>query len=154
VSDSRTGDEPRHRPHPLRRLHARMHANPVTGLLTKVVVTIVGVLVIVAGIVMLVAPGPGIVGMILGLAILATEWAFAERWMNGMKEYAAQAAERARGMDPEVRRRRLLLTGVTVVVIVGGVLGYLIAFGWPGFAVDGWDWAQARLGFLPELPGM
>ena len=131
-----------------------MHRNPVTGLLTKVVVTVVGILVIVAGIVMLVAPGPGIVGIILGLAILATEWAFAERWMNGMKEYAARAAERARGMDPDVRRRRLLLTGVAVVVVVGGVLGYLFAYGWPGFAVDGWDWAQARLSFLPELPGM
>ena len=131
-----------------------MHSNPVTGLLTKLVVTVVGILVIVAGIVMLVAPGPGIVGIILGLAILATEWAFAERWMNGMKEYAAQAAERARSMDPDVRRRRLLLTGTTVVVVVGGALAYLLAFGWPGFAVDGWDWAQARLGFLPELPGM
>ena len=131
-----------------------MHSNPVTGLLTKVVVTIIGILVIVAGIVMLVAPGPGVVAIILGLAILAPEWAFEERWMNGMKEYAAQAAERARGMDPDVRRRRLLLTGATVVVVVGGVLAYLVAFGWPGFAVDSWDWAQARLGFLPELPGM
>lgn len=154
MSESPTGDEPHHRPHPLRRLHAWMHTNPVTGLLTKVVVTIVGILVIVAGIVMLVAPGPGIVGIILGLAILATEWAFAERWMYGMKEYAAQAAERARGMDPDVRRRRLLLTGLTVVLVVGGALGYLVAFDWPGFAVDSWDWAQARLGFLPELPGM
>ena len=131
-----------------------MHSNPVTGLLTKLVVTVVGILVIVAGIVMLVAPGPGIVGIILGLAILATEWAFAERWMNGMKEYAAQTAERARGMDPDERRRRLLLTGVTLVAVVGAGVGYLVAFDWPGFAVDSWDWAQARLAFLPELPGM
>ena len=143
-----------HRPHPLRRLHARMHRNPVTGLLTKIVVTIVGLLVIVAGIVMLVAPGPGVVGIILGLAILATEWAFAERWMNGMKQYAARAAEQARDMDPDVRRRRLLLTGVAFVAMVGGAVGYLVAYDWPGFAVKGWDWAQTRVGFLPELPGM
>lgn len=58
----------------LKRLHSRLHANPVTGLVTKIVVTFVGVGVLGAGLVMMVTPGPGIVGIILGLAILATEW--------------------------------------------------------------------------------
>ena len=44
----------------LRRLHARAHSNPVTSLITKVVVTIVGVFLILIGIVMLIGPGQGI----------------------------------------------------------------------------------------------
>ena len=102
-----------------RRLHVHLHRNPITALVTKVVITVLGVLVIGAGLVMMVTPGPGIVGIIVGLGILATEWHWAERWMHAMKERAQAAADVARDMDPAVRRRRLLLTALGLVVIVG-----------------------------------
>jgi hypothetical protein len=41
-----------------RRLHVHLHRNPITGLITKVVVTALGVVVIGAGLVMMVTPGP------------------------------------------------------------------------------------------------
>lgn len=142
------------RSHPLRRLHARMRANPVTGLMTKVVVTFLGTLVILAGLVMMVTPGPGIVAVILGLVILSSEWAWADRWVERARAYAKNAAEKARQMDPAVRRRRILAAGTGVVVVVVLLVGYVAVFDWPSLAVDGWDWLQSLWGVVPDLPGM
>ncbi|WP_104106692.1 PGPGW domain-containing protein [Nocardioides sp. 616] len=141
-------------PHFFHRLHGRLHANPVTGLATKVVVTFVGVAVILAGLVMMVAPGPGIVAIILGLAILATEWSWAEHALDRAKEAAHNAAEKARNMDPKVRQQRLVATGLAVVLVVGAVTTYVVVYDWPGFAITGWDWVQGLSGVVPELPGM
>ena len=57
-------------------------------------------------------------------------------------------------MDPTVRRRRILLTLGALLVVVGAVIGYVVAYDWPGFAVSGWDWVQSIATWLPELPGM
>ena len=140
--------------HGFARLHAYLHRHPVTGALTKIVVTLVGLTVLVAGLVMMVTPGPGIVAIILGLAILALEWAWAERWMHAMKARAQSAADRAREMDPRVRRRRLALTTLAVLLVVGGVAAYVYAYDWPRMAVDSWDWVQDLSDVVPELPGM
>jgi uncharacterized protein (TIGR02611 family) len=136
------------------RLHRRLHANPAMSLATKVVVTLVGGLVMLAGVIMIFTPGQGILAIILGLAILATEYAWAERWLRKAKEKAADAKRRAEEMDPAVRRRRLLLTGVAVLVVVGAVVAYLVTYDWPTVAVDGWDWVQSLAGWVPDLPGM
>lgn len=137
-----------------RRTHRHLHRNPITGFATKVVVTIIGLGVVGAGLVMMVTPGPGIVGILVGLGILSTEWHWAERWMHAMKDKAQQAADRARDLDPAVRRRRLALTLVGLVVIAGAVWAYVATYDWPRFAVSAWDWVQGLTGVLPELPGM
>ncbi len=136
------------------RIHARLHRNPITGLITKIAVTVLGLAVIGAGLVMMVTPGPGIVGIIVGLSILGLEWHWAQRWMHAMKEKAQQAADKARDLDPAVRRRRLLLTLAGVVLVAAAVVGYVKAYDWPRWAVGGWDWVQGLGGFIPELPGM
>lgn len=135
-------------------LYRRLHANPALALTTKLVVTAVGVLVICAGLVMMVAPGPGIVGVLVGLAILATEYDWAERWLRKAKEKAQQAKARAEAMDPRVRRRRLLLSGLAFIVVGGAIVWYVATYDWPSFAVDGWDWVQGIAGWVPDLPGM
>ncbi len=141
-------------PHWLKRLHERLHAHPVTGAATKVVVTAVGLLVLTAGLVMMVTPGPGIVGIIAGLGILATEWEFARRWLATAKRKAQEAAEKARTMDPAVRRKRVLLTACGVA-LGAGILAVLVwQLGWPGLAVSGWDRVQSISDAVPELPGM
>ncbi len=137
-----------------RRTHRRLHRNPITGFVTKVVVTVLGVAVIGAGLVMMVTPGPGIVGILVGLGLLSTEYHWAERWMHAMKAKAQEAADRARDLDPAVRRRRLALTVLGVVVIVGAVWAYVATYDWPAFAVDSWDWVQGLHDVVPELPGM
>jgi uncharacterized protein (TIGR02611 family) len=136
------------------KFHQRMHANPALSLTSKIVVTTVGVLVMGAGLVMMVTPGPGIVGIILGLAILATEWPWAERWLKAAKNKAQEAKAKAEAMDPRVRRRRLLLTGIVFLVVVAVVATYVATYDWPSPAVDGWDWVQGIAGWMPELPGM
>lgn len=102
-----------------RRTHRHLHRNPITGFVTKVVVTILGVAVIGAGLVMMVTPGPGIIGILVGLGLLSTEYHWAERWMHAVKAKAQAAADHARDLDPVVRRRRLVLTVLGVVVLVG-----------------------------------
>jgi uncharacterized protein (TIGR02611 family) len=111
-------------------------------------------LVIVAGLVMMVTPGPGILGIVVGLGILATEYDWAERWLHKAREKAHQARLKAEAMDPKVRRRRLLILASSVLAVVGAVVAYVAAFDWPHFAVTGWDWLQGIAGWVPELPGM
>lgn len=142
------------RRHGFRRVHERMHRHPVTSFLTKVVVTMVGLTVIATGLVMLVAPGPGIVAIVIGLGILALEYDWADRAMQAMKRRAHEAAERARALDPAVRRRRAALTLFVLTLTVVGVTEYVRANGWPPSVVRGWDWVQGLSSVIPELPGM
>ena len=59
----------------------------------RVAVTIAGFVVVLAGAAMLVLPGPGIVVIIAGLAILATEYVWAQRLLKIAKEKANQAKD-------------------------------------------------------------
>jgi uncharacterized protein (TIGR02611 family) len=59
----------------------------------RIAVTIVGFAVLLAGVAMLVLPGPGVVVIIAGLAILATEYVWAERMLAEAKRRAVQAKD-------------------------------------------------------------
>jgi Flp pilus assembly protein TadB len=59
----------------------------------RVAVTIAGFVVVLAGVAMLVLPGPGILVIIAGLAILATEYVWAQRLLRMAKEKANQAKD-------------------------------------------------------------
>jgi hypothetical protein len=59
----------------------------------RVAVTIAGFLVLIAGAAMLVLPGPGILVIVAGLAILATEYVWAQRLLKVAKEKANQAKD-------------------------------------------------------------
>ena len=63
----------------------------------RIAVTIVGSAVLVAGIAMLVLPGPGLLVIIAGLAILATEYVWAQRLLAKAKEKAEQAKNAVMG---------------------------------------------------------
>ncbi len=64
------------------------------GWLRRPVVTLVGVLLLIGGVVLLVLPGPGLLVMALGLAVLATEYPAAQRLLDRIK--VGVAAARAR----------------------------------------------------------
>lgn len=136
------------------RIHRVFHSNSVLSLTTKLVVAVIGTLVTAVGVVMLVTPGPAFVLIPLGLAILATEFEFARRWLRWARDKAEQAKARADALDPVVRRRRLVLTGLAVLVVVGAVTAYVAVYDWPHFAIGGWDWVQSLAGWVPDLPGM
>lgn len=59
-------------------------------------VAVAGFTLIAVGLVMLVAPGPGLLVIVAGLAVLATEFAWAERALDQAKRKAKEAAARAR----------------------------------------------------------
>ena len=66
----------------------------------RVAVTIAGFLVVLAGAAMLVLPGPGVVVIIAGLAILATEYVWAQRLLRAARQRFEQAK------DVVLRRQR------------------------------------------------
>ncbi|MEU3607983.1 TIGR02611 family protein [Streptomyces sp. NPDC035033] len=93
----------------------------------QVGVFIVGLAVIVAGVLMLVFPGPGWLVIFAGMAIWATEFVWAQIVLRWTKRKVTEAAQRA--LDPKVRRRNITLT-VIGLVIVAALLGwYLWKFG-------------------------
>jgi len=59
----------------------------------RIAVTIACFAVLLAGVAMLVLPGPGIVVILAGLAILATEYVWAERMLAEAKRRAVQAKD-------------------------------------------------------------
>lgn len=63
----------------------------------RVVVAVVGGTVVLLGIAMLVLPGPALVVIPTGLAILGLEFAWARRWLRRLRDTAADAAARVTG---------------------------------------------------------
>lgn len=66
----------------------------------RIGVSIAGFALVLVGLAMLVLPGPGILVVIAGLAILATEYVWAERALNLARQKAQQAK------DKVLRRKR------------------------------------------------
>ncbi|NML53555.1 TIGR02611 family protein [Streptomyces sp. R302] len=93
----------------------------------QVGVFIVGLAVIVAGILMLVFPGPGWLVIFGGMAIWATEFVWAQIVLRWTKRKVTEAAQRA--LDPKVRRRNITLTVIGVVIIAALLGWYLWKFG-------------------------
>jgi uncharacterized protein (TIGR02611 family) len=82
----------------------------------RAVVFVVGVVLIVVGLIMFVTPGPGIVLLVAGLAVLATEFAWAEHLLDKAKEQAAKAGKSAQRL-PGVSRATSVVGGVVVRVV-------------------------------------
>jgi tellurite resistance protein TerC len=55
----------------------------------RIVVAVVGATVLLIGIALMVLPGPAFVVIPIGLAILATEFAWARHWLKKVREMAA-----------------------------------------------------------------
>jgi len=59
----------------------------------RIAVTVIGLLLFMAGVVMIVTPGPGLLLIVAGLAVLATEYVWAERALAMAKDRARQARD-------------------------------------------------------------
>ncbi|CAL9602619.1 hypothetical protein SUDANB132_05469 [Streptomyces sp. enrichment culture] len=93
----------------------------------QVGVFVVGLAVVAAGAAMLVLPGPGWVVIFGGMAIWATEFAWAQLVLRWTKRKVTEAAQRA--LDPKVRRRNIILTSVGLVIVAAVTGFYLWKFG-------------------------
>lgn len=106
----------------LTRIEAWAHRGPVRGAVVKVGVTVVGPLVVVAGVAMLVLPGPGLVVMALGAALLALEYEWARRVLG----YCGRTFNKGRRAmipkDASTARRALgVATALGFVVATTGI---------------------------------
>ena len=90
---------------------------------------------------MFVTPGPGWVVVIIGLAILATEFEWAQRILHWTKERAKEAS--AKALDPKVRWRNLLLAAVVILVVAAAGWLWVASFGWPAPMLSTVEWVRS-----------
>ena len=74
----------------------------------RIAITIVGSTVLLVGIVMVVTPGPAIVFIPIGLAILGLEFAWARSWLKRLRESISANNSKSRGARAESHRQRHL----------------------------------------------
>jgi uncharacterized protein (TIGR02611 family) len=90
----------------VRRLHSPVAwIRLIATNLRRLTILIVGFVVLLTGVAMLVLPGPGILVVIAGLAILAREFTWAERTLDLTKAQAVKAKDKVVGIR-RVRFRR------------------------------------------------
>ncbi len=129
----------------LRRWHHRVRSNPVSHRILRVVVAMVGFVVVVIGLILVPFPGPGWAIVFLGIAIWATEFAWAHhllRWGKGLlRRWTNWLSAQAWPV------RVLVGLGLTLLIVL--VFWGLLA----AWTVPGWlpDPIEQR---LDDLPGV
>ena len=93
-------------------------------LVWRIIIGVIGGSVTVAGAIALVGPGPGILIVLAGLGILATEFAWAARVMVHTRTYAQKAADKA-GI-PKWAQLAMIAVGAVISIIV---IIYLVSTG-------------------------
>ena len=70
----------------------------------RIIVGVVGVTVLLLGIVTIVTPGPAVIIIPVGLAILSIEFAWARLWLRKLRESISRYGAKSRGSRAEERR--------------------------------------------------
>lgn len=72
----------------------------------RIVITVVGLSILVIGIVMIIAPGPALILIPVGLAILGLEFAWARHWLKRLRQGISSRNLQNHGDRAENHRRR------------------------------------------------
>jgi tellurite resistance protein TerC len=83
--------------------------NPITityKVARRLTVAIVGATVLLLGIAMIVLPGPAVVFIPIGLAILGLEFAWARTWLRHLRKAISSNSSKSRGDRADQHRRR------------------------------------------------
>ena len=96
---------------------------------------------VVLGLALLVLPGPGILALVAGVALLAPHYEWARRILDPLHDHAVEAAKQ--GVST---RGRVLVGAASVLWIMGLGVVWLISPPIPEFSLLGWD-------IGPRLPG-
>jgi hypothetical protein len=101
------------------------------GLVKKVAFGIAGGLLLIAGIALLVLPGPGLLLVLGGLLLLSNAFPAAQRFVNPVRTRAMQAAEES--VSSPLRLMFSIATGVVLIAagVVWGLYPTLPLGGWP-----------------------
>jgi uncharacterized protein (TIGR02611 family) len=73
----------------------------------RIAIAVVGGTVVLLGIIMIVTPGPGLVGIAVGLAILDVEFACARRWLKRLRETISNRLANNRANRASSHRERV-----------------------------------------------
>lgn len=109
------------------RFRAYMRSHRLLNTTWRVGVFTVGAAVLAAGLVMMVTPGPGWAAIFVGLAILATEFAWAQRVLSSARRAAERAKDKA--LDPRTRRRNTIIAVTLGLAAAAAIVAYLTVFG-------------------------
>ncbi|GAA3383208.1 TIGR02611 family protein [Cryptosporangium minutisporangium] len=112
------------------RLHHPVRSHPVFGLPYRVVITVVGVAIVLLGLVLVPAPGPGWLIVIAGLGVLSTEFSWAHRLLQFTKR---SVAAWTRWVLRQPLALRMLVGVLGFLLLVAGLLTSLRLSGWTGF---------------------
>ena len=112
----------------------------VVRLLRRIAVTVAGTVILAVGVVLLVAPGPGLLVIALALAVFAVEYRWARRRLVAVRERARSAAHKAaasRGATASAVLFGAGAIGLGAVLICTDVLPFSGARTGAGVAVGG-----------------
>lgn len=125
---------------------ARIKSKASTRRLYRTVVGVVGVAIVLLGIVLLPAPGPGWAIIFVGLAVLASEFEWAQRLLDFAKKHVHRWTTWIARQHLVVR----LLVGLAILALVLGIFwAYFAVVGVPGWLPDIAE--EPLLQFVPGL---
>jgi uncharacterized protein (TIGR02611 family) len=112
------------------RLHEPVRSHPILGLPYRIFVAVVGVLVVIIGLILVPAPGPGWLIVIAGLGVLSTEFTWARRLLNFTRR---KLAAWTRWVLRQPLPTRLAFGALGFLTMIAGVAVSLAVSGWDGF---------------------
>lgn len=126
------------------RWRRKVRSNPHSHRLYRGVVAIVGLVIVVGGLLLVPAPGPGWLIVFLGVAVWASEFDWARRLLHwGRQRLSAWNA----WMRVQSWWLKALVTLGTLAIVAAVVYGYLRWQGPPPLLPDSWEqWLRGLLG--------
>ena len=112
------------------RVETWSNAGPVRAVAVKALVTIVGPLLVLAGVAMLVLPGPGLLVIALGYALLALEYAWARHHLALLGRGLSRVRRAVLPQDSSPTRKLAGLLGtagffVTTTLLTGAITAFV-----------------------------
>lgn len=99
------------------RLEAQRARHRQRSFLVRVLYMIFGFVVLIAGLLMLVLPGPALIVIPIGLALLSLEFV----WAEGLLDRALEHGETAKRKAQETTRTQRIMTAIGVVIAVAAL---------------------------------
>ena len=119
---------PADKPSLIDRLREQRERHVERNVIYRVAFALTGLIVLLAGIAMLVLPGPAFVVIPIGLAMLALEFA----WAENMLEKALERAEAAKGAVKKTSRAQRIFGVLAVALGVAAAIAVAVIYDLPG----------------------
>jgi uncharacterized protein (TIGR02611 family) len=118
----------RKEPEFVRRLREKRDTHRDRGLIYRGAFVVAGIILLLAGIAMLVTPGPAFVFIPIGLALLSLEFAWAERLLDRALDQADAARRKAAEASPAQKRLTAIATVLGIAAAVAAAIVWDIPY--------------------------